>query len=48
MYNLTTEQEACVQASTTEKNIKTKAFAGSGKISLRFSPINKIKNRKIK
>lgn len=33
MYNLTAEQEACVQASTTGKNIKTKAFAGSGKTS---------------
>lgn len=33
MYNLTAEQEACVQASITGEDIKTKAFAGSGKTS---------------
>jgi hypothetical protein len=31
--NLTKEQKACIEAAITEKDIKTKAFAGSGKTS---------------
>lgn len=33
MYNLTVEQEACVQGAITGQDVKTKAFAGSGKTS---------------
>ena len=29
--NLTKEQKACIEAAITEKDIKTKAFAGSGR-----------------
>lgn len=33
MYNLTIEQQACVQGAITGQDVKTKAFAGSGKTS---------------
>ena len=33
MYNLTAEQDACVQGAITGQDVKTKAFAGSGKTS---------------
>jgi len=32
-YNLTEEQEQCIEAAKLGKNIKIKAFAGSGKTS---------------